>query len=71
MIQNVGTFIKIQTSLLCQYGVNQYIQSPVFIALFIVLMLVMQCTVAPALYCDPGLMTTCVQLPLMLAIQQL
>ena len=34
MIQNVRTFIKIWTSLLCQYGVNQYIHGPVFIVLF-------------------------------------
>ena len=30
----VGTFIKIQTSLLCQYRVNQYKHGPAFIALF-------------------------------------
>ena len=34
MIQNVGTFIKIRTSLLCQYGVNRYICGPVLVALF-------------------------------------
>ena len=34
MIQNVGMFIEIQTSLLCQYGVNRYICGPVLVALF-------------------------------------